>query len=356
MKKLYVGLLAIILCGTIPVLLVAGEIEKIRGDANGLRGLLVGIYRSQRILTEGMDLEKFLKDFEASIKKVKDGEESELVGQYLLFVPGLVEISEEFGERIKQKAYRFYSKFERDLENDNDIYRYGNVIEVLQRWNYQKTQEESGGDIDRHGNVIKALQIRDEWNKKTQDKIGLILKEVSEVEASWMKKEAAIEEENRLYEQFMNPKSLRTEAIIKVLTSCNTSMKEAFVMSKYVMSQSPKNLLEAFKYIEEFKPDYNVQKVIFPLFGSIFGVKRGVVDSELTKLIDAKNSDTLKNFKENRSKFLQNIDLIEREKSFLDKISKKTALAVLGLVILICCYRFELWRVFKSNFLNFVGG
>lgn len=34
MKKLYAGLLVIILCGTIPVALVAGEIEEtiIRGD------------------------------------------------------------------------------------------------------------------------------------------------------------------------------------------------------------------------------------------------------------------------------------------------------------------------------------
>jgi len=68
MKKLYVGLLVIILCGTIPAALVAGEIEEttISGDAKELMGLFAGINWVKKSTDKIKNLKNFLtnSDFE----------------------------------------------------------------------------------------------------------------------------------------------------------------------------------------------------------------------------------------------------------------------------------------------------
>ena len=137
MKKLYARLLAIILCGTIPVILVAREGEETRfvGDAERLRGLFVGLEKAPGRVKK-MSLRNFLVNLGS---KFEDKECLYNLGECLFFVSGLVDLPEKVGKEIKKKACLFYN-------GHKDMARCDNVIRVLKSLrngeNYQKVQEE----------------------------------------------------------------------------------------------------------------------------------------------------------------------------------------------------------------------
>ena len=307
MKKLYAGLLAIILCGTMPVALVAGEIEKtiISGDANRLRGMLIGIIYAGGS-SKGLSLKNLLldsdSDFDSANKELEDQLRS------TLFVPGLlINLNDELREKLSNGLWS--QAYEAHGPENNDVL---------------------------HGCIIRGLQ-----NLKNG---GSYLQEIPETIKSKKKlPERWCLHSNLLY--FLEfPSEYSNERVLEEKIEYAWDLLEkVLMMSVHVVSRSPKNLLEALEYTKNFEefPDEGL-KMLLPLIGAIFGAKKDEFCDGFGHLSPKKISDDM-------ARFLQGIELVERkEKSFFGKIiNKKTILAVLGLGIFLC-YHFKLWRVLNS--------
>ena len=337
MKKLYAGLLAIFLCGMVSMVQAmeqavaqamaqAAEMkmkigaERTRSDADRLLGWALCLEIVEDGVTNGKGLRDLLTMFNS------DAEAKEYADQLEqgLFIPGLVNLSQEVSERFMEKAYEVYLVKWGSCKSNKD--RYYGIISGLQSVN-------NGGYIE---GVYKARRSG--------------------------KKVCSSE-----YDSFLESSSKGGSKTS--LEGCEDLMERALLISVHVMSQLPKNLLEAFEYMEGFDglTDED-RKMLSPLFGAIIGIDKNVPHN-LARLLPSKKPRDRTALASRIVAFLKGIEPVERvksikqvervegteqvekvekkEKSFLYKIvnRKITILAVLGLGALLC-YHFKLWRVF----------
>ncbi len=343
MKKLYAGLLSIILCGIISVVQAAEEEEKtrIRGDINRLKGMLVGLERAGQGTIVETNLKDLLKNFHSDVEIPEDEIDGEIkgyaeevakkLGRYL-FVPGLVTYDEKIINKFRKTVYEDYRVCHRTSEiSDED----GEVI---------------------YGDIIKGLEsLRNGGNF------------IQEIQKALESRQANFNNKLDLFIRFYPHHHSDREFTKGVLDDCKTPIEKALVMSVHVMSQLPNNLVEAFKCIEAFesdedsKPTFKLsdqdREVIFPLIGAIIGVEKKISDDDLAQLAKIDNVENLRSKIEESLKNIQNfVESEEKGNSFIKTfMNKRTGLVTLAAI---CClfYYFKLWRVFKSNFFNFVGG
>jgi len=268
MKKLYAGLLAIILCGTISVALVAGEIEEtiISGDANGLRGLVAGIIYSKKNPNR-KKLKDFLLDldFDSANKELKD----QLIST--LFVPGLLinvnyELREKLCNGLWIKAYEVYGPEKNDI-----LYDY----------------------------IIRGLKNLKKGGSYLQE-ISETIKSKKELPTSWCF-------HSSLSSFLGSPSEYSNERLLKEkMKGAWDLLEKVLMMSVHVVSRSPKGLLEALEYTEKFEEFLDEDlKMLLPLIGAIFGAEK----------YEFSGHPNSKKISGEMARFLQGIELVERKEN-----------------------------------------
>ncbi len=338
MKKLYAGSLAIILCGMIFVgqaavfemkeMEILRDSNELRGDRDGLKGLLVGLARVNK---RPENLRNLITQA-SSDTEMK--EHADQLNQYL-FVPGLVDGDgnvDHFKERVFE-AYRRNFEMEACLIGFEGAQKYDHqaLVSVKNSLNEDKVV---------YNNIIEALK-----NLKNGNDFRQLMQE-------------KYQQQKTDFDNFIASSSNhcdKKKATEIFFQHCETHVQRALVISLYILSQSPKNLLEAIPYVENFKlnllegkviccmSDKN-KEIIISLLGAIIGVKEEVSDDELVRLTAKEDLNTEIN------QCLDGIELEERKNnSPLGRfINKKTGMVALAVI---CCffYYFKLWPLNFNN-------